>query len=117
MDLPTAINRLLHAVYVQLNAYQYSIFKLRIYEYLPDMLCHHLKALKKMVRASHWQDANRHPHAITVDVDSSNTVQNVVHNCKAVSLAEQQHQLPPDLAMMAVSQVLFVWLSFYDAVP
>ena len=70
-----------------------------------------------MVRASRWQEANRHPHAINLDVDSDNTVQNVVHNCTAVSLAEQQHQLPQDLAMMAESQFLFVWLSFYDAVP
>ncbi len=69
-----------------------------------------------MVRASQWQEA-KCPHAITVEVDADNTVQNVVHNCKAVSLAEQQHPLPQDLAMMAESQFLFVWLSFYDAVP
>jgi len=40
-----------------------------------------------------------------------------MHICEALSLAEQQHQLPQDLAMMAESQFLFVWVSFYDAVP
>ena len=44
-------------------------------------------------------------------------VQNIVHIWEALILAEQQHQPPQDLAMMAESRFLFVSLSFYDVVP